>query len=246
MVENGPESSVTAPSRNVERIDRIVDASAELLSQRGYRRVTVEEVAGRAGVSKSSVYLHWNTKDEIFYDVLDREFTGLACAIVDLIRRDPVEVLAHRMAVNLLRIIAGRPLIKALLIDDRVILGPLLPAKSEPFRMRLAVEGELMWRYLGVLQRNLLLRLDADLCVMRKATCEMLRGMFLSMDSKTLEGSCCEELSRVMMMTVQRAFEPEAPPPVARITAAAVEVLEAFEELMQPETVVCFERSVSL
>ncbi|MBF8185534.1 TetR/AcrR family transcriptional regulator [Nonomuraea sp. K274] len=237
---------MTAPRRNVERVDRIVEASAELLSQRGYRRVTVEEIASRAGVSKSSVYLHWNTKDEIFYDALDREFTEVTCRVVEHVRRDPAEVLAHRTAVNLLRLIADRPLLQALLIDDRATLGTLRPAKSAILRARIADTDELMDRYLFALRRNCLLCPDVDPRIMRKAILEILRGMTCSVQTKPLDETRCAALSRVVTVTVRRAFEPGGVPEAERICGAAAEVFEAFKEFMEPDETLRSEPSVAL
>ncbi|MCX2951566.1 TetR/AcrR family transcriptional regulator [Lentzea sp. NEAU-D7] len=213
-------------------MSRIVGASAELLGQRGYRRVTVEEIASRAGVSKSSVYLHWNTKDEIFYDALDREFTVLACTVVEHVKRDPAEVLAHRMAVNLLRIFVDRPLLQALLIDDRVVLGSLQPAKSPILCSRTDAIGEFASRYITALQLNGLLCPEVDPCIVREATWEMLRGMTLSAVSCSADK---RELERAVTVTVRRAFEPPGVPTQAQVTAAAGVVLDDFDELVQPE-----------
>ena len=48
-----------------------------LLVSFGYRRVTVDEVARRAGVGKGTVYLYWPSKWELFAAVLTREAANL-------------------------------------------------------------------------------------------------------------------------------------------------------------------------
>ena len=40
------------------RADRILDTARELLLLWGYRRVTIDELARRAGVGKGTIYLH--------------------------------------------------------------------------------------------------------------------------------------------------------------------------------------------
>ncbi|WP_234322969.1 helix-turn-helix domain-containing protein, partial [Streptomyces sp. NRRL S-350] len=50
-----------------ERAERILDTTAELLEQHGYRRVTIDDVASRAGIGKGTVYLHWKTREALFW-----------------------------------------------------------------------------------------------------------------------------------------------------------------------------------
>ena len=49
-----------------ERADRILDTARELLLAWGYRRVTIDELARRAGVGKGTIYLHWRSREEVF------------------------------------------------------------------------------------------------------------------------------------------------------------------------------------
>src|SRR5215472_682720 len=44
---------------------RVLDAAWDLLHARGFTALTVEEVAERAGVAKTTVYRRWPTKDHL-------------------------------------------------------------------------------------------------------------------------------------------------------------------------------------
>jgi len=44
---------------------RITDAAAELLLVRGFDKMTVDDVAARAGVGKATVYRRWPSKDDL-------------------------------------------------------------------------------------------------------------------------------------------------------------------------------------
>ncbi|WP_129841047.1 TetR/AcrR family transcriptional regulator [Streptomyces sp. RFCAC02] len=51
---------------------RILDAALELLLDRGYDRLSVDEVALRAGVAKTTLYRRWPTKDHLIVAVVAR------------------------------------------------------------------------------------------------------------------------------------------------------------------------------
>src|SRR4051794_35442954 len=48
----------------------ILDATRELLAEQGVRELTVEGVASRAGVAKTTIYRRWRGKDELALAVL--------------------------------------------------------------------------------------------------------------------------------------------------------------------------------
>src|SRR3954447_6705364 len=58
--------------RRGERIrrDAILDATRELLLEGGVQRLTIEGVAARAGVAKTTIYRRWRSKDELAFAVL--------------------------------------------------------------------------------------------------------------------------------------------------------------------------------
>jgi AcrR family transcriptional regulator len=74
------------------REQRILDAAGELLLTFGYRRVTVDDVARRAGVGKGTVYLHWSSKLELFAAVLLRDVASIVEAQLAAMRADPAEI----------------------------------------------------------------------------------------------------------------------------------------------------------
>ena len=48
----------------------ILDATRELLAEGGVRKLTVEGVAARAGVAKTTIYRRWRSRDELALAVL--------------------------------------------------------------------------------------------------------------------------------------------------------------------------------
>lgn len=53
----------------------ILDAALEVLSQKGYHETRLEDIAEKAGFSKSALYRYYKDKDEIFLTIAVREKT---------------------------------------------------------------------------------------------------------------------------------------------------------------------------
>jgi AcrR family transcriptional regulator len=56
----------------------ILDAALELCGELGYRRVTIEAIAARAGVSKKTIYRWWPSKGAVMLEALDEVATTVA------------------------------------------------------------------------------------------------------------------------------------------------------------------------
>jgi AcrR family transcriptional regulator len=51
---------------------RILDAADRLLVRHGFRRMTIDGIAGEAGIGKGSVYLHFKSKEDVALSCIDR------------------------------------------------------------------------------------------------------------------------------------------------------------------------------
>lgn len=138
------------------RADRILDSARDLLLRWGYRRVTIDEVAARAGVGKGTIYLHWRSREDIFHAVSAREAAAMTQAIVDAVRRDPAEVALHRYLRRLFVEAMERPVLRALYTRDADTLDKFLAAVDHQRleEAKLGVNRD----YLGVLAAEGLLR----------------------------------------------------------------------------------------
>ncbi len=67
--------------------DDILDAALLLFNQRGYRQVTVDDIAHKRGISKRTLYQHFDSKEEIARQIVERRLSGLGEA-VDQIDKD--------------------------------------------------------------------------------------------------------------------------------------------------------------
>ncbi|MEV4019128.1 TetR/AcrR family transcriptional regulator [Nonomuraea angiospora] len=57
-----------------ERERAILDATMELLSEVGYDRMSIDQIAKRAKASKATIYRRWQGKPELVVDVICRRF----------------------------------------------------------------------------------------------------------------------------------------------------------------------------
>lgn len=71
---------IPEPDPRVERSQRVIlSAALELLGETGYGGLTVEAVAARAGVGKSTIYRHWPGKLELVEDAVRSLKAGIVC-----------------------------------------------------------------------------------------------------------------------------------------------------------------------
>ncbi|MCA9936645.1 MAG: TetR/AcrR family transcriptional regulator [Ardenticatenaceae bacterium] len=65
-----------SPRRDVseERKSQILDAAEAVFMQKGFENARMEDIAQGAGLSKGTLYLYYNSKDELIVAILDRIF----------------------------------------------------------------------------------------------------------------------------------------------------------------------------
>lgn len=56
---------------------RIIDASRSILLKEGYRSFSLRRVAGRVGVTATSIYLHFKSKDDLIHTLIDESIQKL-------------------------------------------------------------------------------------------------------------------------------------------------------------------------
>jgi len=68
--------------------DAILDATDRLLARFGYRKMTVEDIAAEAGIGKGTIYLHFNSKEEVVLSHIDRIVERLQERLKEIARSD--------------------------------------------------------------------------------------------------------------------------------------------------------------
>jgi AcrR family transcriptional regulator len=215
-----------------ERADRILDTARDLLLAWGYRRVTIDELARRAGVGKGTIYLHWRSREEVFQAVSAREAAAMADAIVDAVRSDPAEVALHRYLRRLFVEAMNRPVLRALYTRDADTLGTFLAA-AHHHRLeesKLDVNRE----YLSVLAAEAMLRPDLRLQDLEYTLPTIVFGFFGAEPFLPPSiGLTLAQKADQLADTVRRAFEPADPPSSDTLKRAAAKALPILERLAQ-------------
>jgi AcrR family transcriptional regulator len=67
-----PEQEIRKPGRprSAQAHKAIIDATLELLAEEGYQGLSIEEVAARAGVGKTTIYRRWSSKEELVMEAI--------------------------------------------------------------------------------------------------------------------------------------------------------------------------------
>lgn len=224
---------MAAPERasTTERADRILDAARALLLRWGYRRVTIDEISRHAGVGKGTVYLHWRSREQLFFAVGAREAVAMLAAVVTAMREDPQEIALHRYMRRFFVEAMSRPVLRAIFTRDAEVLDKFLssPARQPLQSAKLVASRD----YLSILASGGLLRAGLrpqDLDYTLPAIVFGFFGIdpFLPPEVGLTVADKADQLAD----TLRRAFEPATPPRPARFVAAAPQVIEIFDRLI--------------
>lgn len=106
----------------------ILDAALELVAEQGYEGLTVEGVAERAGVAKTTVYRRWSNRDEILEAASEQFVTEIGVPDTGTIRDDLLALLEGAV-----RVYSGLP--------GRVMPGLVSAMAQNPSLARRVREG---------------------------------------------------------------------------------------------------------
>jgi len=61
-----------------KRREHILQVAAEVFSGRGYRRASIADIVEKAGIARGTFYLYFESKREVFLELIERYFTDFA------------------------------------------------------------------------------------------------------------------------------------------------------------------------
>ncbi len=69
--------------------EKIIEAAVELFERYGYEKTTLEDIVGRTGKTKTSVYYYFDGKSAILREVLSREFSSVQSKLIEIWSKSP-------------------------------------------------------------------------------------------------------------------------------------------------------------
>ncbi|HTC79900.1 MAG TPA: TetR/AcrR family transcriptional regulator [Acidimicrobiia bacterium] len=85
--------------RSLSAHQAILDAALDLLAAEGYERMTIEAVAARAGVGKTTIYRRWASKEDLIIDAMENLISEVHPPDTGSVRDDLVELLTQMQRV---------------------------------------------------------------------------------------------------------------------------------------------------
>ncbi|WP_116244172.1 TetR/AcrR family transcriptional regulator [Nocardiopsis sp. FIRDI 009] len=146
--------------KRVRRAERILDAAGELLVSWGYPRITIEDVARRAGIGKGTVYLHFPTKEVLFLAVLLRAQTAMTERLVEAVRRSPDQIWPSAFARATALALHDSPIIAAVVTGRTETLGTLARTAAEYSTELVDRRRATLNAYFDLLRDHALIRTD--------------------------------------------------------------------------------------
>jgi AcrR family transcriptional regulator len=115
---------IQSDTQSVTKLDRLIlDTARTVFETYGVRRANIEDIAARAGVSRSTVYRRFPTKDDLFEKVVRREaelfFTTLDQATTG---RTPQEAVVEAFALGV-RLVHDSPLYSRIVESEPELFG---------------------------------------------------------------------------------------------------------------------------
>jgi AcrR family transcriptional regulator len=203
-----------------------------LLEQHGYRRVSIDDVAARAGVGKGTVYLHWATREALFWAVLQREAVRLLDDLTARLGEDAGLALPHRLMPAIFTEVQRRPLVRALLLSDAEVLGALAADDSVA-----AAQRELAGNpdYLDLLAARGLLRPGLTPASADHILGSVMRGFFAAQDADAGSGHGTglppDQRAELLADVLARTLETGGPAPAGAVAALRAEVTGLFRNI---------------
>ncbi|NMB86754.1 MAG: TetR/AcrR family transcriptional regulator [Chloroflexi bacterium] len=132
----------TANTNIAERRQRILDAAAGLIVRYGYDKTSMSDIAAEAGVTRAIVYLHFDSKDQLFETLLFNETRRYMQAWLEDMQYSPDGGTLAGLFRSALRAVHASAFMAAMMTQDRRMFGSYL---RKPGNLFTPVQSRALW-----------------------------------------------------------------------------------------------------
>ncbi len=192
-----------------ERGQRLLDIAARLILRYGYDKTTMQDIALEAAVSKSTLYLYWRSKAELFQALITRETLRMFDEWLERIQADPEGGTLFGIYRHGFLTLLAHPLMMAFYTKESVVLGDYVRQRgpavyTRPYLLNRALVQQL--------QAAGLIRQDLRADVMNHILMIISVGLFSVSELIPQEHAPpYEEVADALAGMVQRALAPAQP-----------------------------------
>ena len=180
------------------RAAKVLAAAEDLVVKQGFKGVTMSAVAQRAHVGKGTPYLYWNTKEDLFLEIIARSLADVLHNLAVRVRAEPALAVAERLCVALAKAWLERPLVRALQVTDADVLGALL---DDPRDHAIAAES----RASAILRRLIPLWRE------QAAALELLLIGYFAAQTRTISPGMAEDRAGALGMSISAMLQASQP-----------------------------------
>lgn len=182
-----PPDTELLPEFRSAKAARILDSATTLLLNRGFKGLTIADVAQKAYVGKGTVYLYWPTKEDLLIGLIAREFLSSTDELIERLTSDPDCARPSRFCPAMVATARSRPLMTALHDNNDDVLG-LLTTHPRAAAIDAAIGPRAMMRVaLPAWRANGIVRADWDVEEQAAALLALTAGIMLSLARPTFD-----------------------------------------------------------
>lgn len=215
-------------SDNKARETRILDATADLIIRYGYDKMSMNDIAAAAGISKGAIYLHFASKDELFEAIFYREFRVYAARWYEGIMANPQGGTIGGIYQAVLYAVNSNPFITAVVKKDPRVLGNYLHKPDNLFA-NMTAPG-LLDEMVVALQEAGVIRRDLDPLLITHLMDMISYGLVGLPDQKAADAIPPFD---ALMETIAEMLDRLLTPPTGADSAAGKRVIQAWAGKIQ-------------
>jgi AcrR family transcriptional regulator len=141
---------------------RILQAAQDLFGRHGFKRVAIDEIAKKAGVSKGTVYNFAESKDELYFRVAEEELAQwVAEAESRLDFTKPADELLLSAGLYSFEYLDNRPMLRQFLVEDLDYSMEVWVKKLDHIRRKCSANSAKILEH-GIRQGSFRADLDVD------------------------------------------------------------------------------------